>query len=268
MAPELDDAATPPTTLEHDAARYGRERRPRGRAGSMAGTREGPPASTACPIARGAPRRGDCALPLLLRNDSGLVDALGRRVVRPKGSPFRGLRRRSLLIRRPVEEQSAKQECAPPRGEEPRRARRRTSSHDGFTWPRQSLKTRRAETCARVPARSAVQKADRSEGERAKGELANPKVDRRVTTTRAFGRQRLAALTPYNATRRDPTRRGNVSPQRPQRHVCIPWPDGRTTNVAVFPRAQLFHLDLGLGVDNRVVATESVAPTSRGWYGE
>ena len=30
-------------------------------------------------------------------------------------------------------------------------------------------------------------------------------------TTRLFGRQRLAARTPYNATRRDPTRRGNVS---------------------------------------------------------
>ena len=66
---------------------------------------------------------------------------------------------------------SAKQECAPPRGEEPRRARRRTSSHDGLTWPRQSLKTRRAETRARVPARSALQKADRSEGERPRASL-------------------------------------------------------------------------------------------------
>ena len=33
----------------------------------------------------------------------------------------------------------------------------------------------------------------------------------------------------------------------PQMHACIPWPDGHTTNVAVFPRAELFHLDLGLG---------------------
>src|SRR5262249_46987522 len=81
-----------------------------------------------------------------------------------------------------------------------------------FTWPHRSLKTRRAETRARVPARSAVQKADRSEGERAKGELANPKVDRRVTT-HAFGRLRLVTLTSYNTTRRDPRTMQECIPQ-------------------------------------------------------
>ena len=55
-------------------------------------------------------------------------------------------------------------------------------------------------------------------------------------------RQRLAALTPYDATRAGSHTTRECIPQRPQRHACIPWPDGRTTNVAVFARAELFIL--------------------------